>query len=193
MNKIKEIQSEKKTNNDIINSKTELSNSLYFVKSSSNNQISQEDFYDEEEQSRLFKEAVENFRQGVEIDDQTYKLNKNKDFKSVTHELGTSPDILNCNTSMLPTNKERSCCWNCLKIILSEESIKHRFEEKIMKLKVVMKNINIFKLFSRLSVLTNVSKRTIIKFIRNVTNVHFEWKRVQVNISMNFGFVKKHA
>jgi uncharacterized protein YllA (UPF0747 family) len=146
MNKIKELLSEKNPNCDKKISENEITSSNKIKNStvSISNQLphTQEEIYDEEEQARLFREAVENFRRGGDLDNQMVQINKNKnkDIKSVIQsELGTSPENFDPNSSMLPANKERSCCWNCLKIILSEGSIKHIFEEKIMKLKVVMK------------------------------------------------------
>ncbi len=71
--------------------------------------------YNEQEQARLFKEAVEEFR-------------KNKPIES-----GTIPD-----TPFLPINKRKDCCWTCVKVVLAEEAIEKVFEDKLMKLKVVI-------------------------------------------------------
>jgi hypothetical protein len=49
-------------------------------------------------------------------------------------DFGTDP----INDSFLPANKKRSCCWNCLKIILEESSLVKIYEEKVMKNKVVI-------------------------------------------------------
>jgi hypothetical protein len=88
------------------------------------------DEYDEEEQARLFRKAVEEFRNG-KTEAKTEKESKG--------ESGTDPVE---NSDLLPVNKERRCCWNCLKVILSTDSIEHYFQEKIMKYKVV--NIYLF-------------------------------------------------
>jgi len=82
--------------------------------------INKESTYDEKEQERLFREAVNEFR-GV------------KD--NVSSEFATGTDPITSN--LLPVNKERKCCWNCMKVILTENALEHYFEEKIMKYKVV--------------------------------------------------------
>jgi hypothetical protein len=57
------------------------------------------------------------------------------DLNSLTlFEFGTDPIV---EDDLLPANKERKCCWNCMKVILKENSIEHYFQEKIMKYKVV--------------------------------------------------------
>jgi len=53
-------------------------------------------------------------------------------------EFGTDPLV---EDDLLPANKERKCCWNCMKVILKENSIEHYFQEKIMKYKVVKYSI----------------------------------------------------
>ena len=71
------------------------------------------------------------------------ELNKKKPEKS---EFGVDASFsaLNFNEAgiesemnLLPSNKEKKCCWNCLKVILKEKSIDKHFDEKIIKLKVV--------------------------------------------------------
>lgn len=48
------------------------------------------------------------------------------------NEAGIEADM-----NLLPANKEKKCCWNCLKVLLKEKAIDKNFEEKIIKLKVV--------------------------------------------------------
>ncbi len=45
---------------------------------------------------------------------------------------------IEADMNLLPINKEKRCCWNCLKVLLEENSISKRFDEKIIKLKVVI-------------------------------------------------------
>jgi len=55
---------------------------------------------------------------------------------SMTHfyfnEAGIEADM-----NLLPINKEKSCCWTCLKVLLKDQAIDKHYEEKIIKLKVV--------------------------------------------------------
>ena len=44
---------------------------------------------------------------------------------------------IEANMNLLPANKEKRCCWNCLKVLLKDKAIDKHFEEKIIKLKVV--------------------------------------------------------
>jgi hypothetical protein len=74
-----------------------------------------QEIFDEEEQARLFKQAVEEFRRGK------------------AQESATIPE-----TNYLPINKKRDCCWTCFKVILEENSLQEIFEDKIMKVKVVI-------------------------------------------------------
>lgn len=90
-------------------------------------------FYDEEEQARLFRQAVEEFRNAGK--ENMTPLNNN----SPQEDLGTNPDP---NANILPANKPKKCCWNCLKVILSETALEQYFEEKVMKFKVVKILIN---------------------------------------------------
>lgn len=88
------------------------------------NQNEKEEEYDEELQAKLFKQAVEEFRT---------RKNSQSENKQQTSEIQI--DTMN---DLLPANKEKNCCWNCLKVILKEDAFEHYFEEKIIKLKVVI-------------------------------------------------------
>ena len=50
--------------------------------------------------------------------------------------MGTEAGI-ESEMNLLPANKDKKCCWNCLKTLLEENSIEKTFEEKIIKEKVV--------------------------------------------------------
>lgn len=45
---------------------------------------------------------------------------------------------IDADMNLLPANKEKRCCWNCLKVLLKDQAIDKHFEEKIIKLKVVI-------------------------------------------------------
>lgn len=59
--------------------------------------------------------------------------------------------------NLLPANKEKSCCWNCLKVLLKDQAIDKHFEEKIIKLKVVKKLKSL--------ILTIIYIKTLLKFL----------------------------
>jgi hypothetical protein len=133
MNKVKQLSSDNnKIQKNLFHNETEIRDSSHKNIPSQDKNIKpiEEDTYNEEEQARLFKEAIENFRKPNQTPSSASEI--------IGKELGTSSENLDPNSSMLPANRERSCCWNCLKMILAEGSIHHVFEEKIMKLKVVM-------------------------------------------------------
>jgi hypothetical protein len=91
------------------------------VEEKTSNNIEEE--YDEELQQRLFREAVEAFRTGKNISDLLVEK----------AEIETEPI-----TDLLPANKEKRCCWNCLKVLIKEDCVEHVFSEKVIKNKVVI-------------------------------------------------------
>ena len=61
------------------------------------------------------------------------EINDKKQSSLVDKEFVTDTDF-----DLLPALKNKSCCWNCLKIIVEENSILKCFDEKIIKYKVVI-------------------------------------------------------
>jgi hypothetical protein len=119
--------------------------------------------FDEEEQARLFKEAVEEFRKG-----------KPKESATISE------------TNYLPVNKKRDCCWTCFKVILEESSLQEIFEDKIMKIKVV-----IFLIYNRLSARKIAQISIQIIFIRYVTYVVENLRKGMENYLKTYGSVDK--
>lgn len=68
----------------------------------------------------------------------------NDQLENFKHEMMNEASI-DADMNLLPVNKEKRCCWNCLKVLLEENSISRMYNEKIIKLKVVInKKIIIF-------------------------------------------------
>lgn len=74
--------------------------------------------------------------------------NESKAKKPEKYESGMTASITNydfneagieADMNLLPINKEKSCCWSCLKVLLKDQAIDKHYEEKIIKLKVVKK------------------------------------------------------
>lgn len=79
------------------------------------------------------RERILNKIKELKKDTENFSYSKTKILS--VFEFGTDPMI---QDEFLPINKNKKCCWNCLKVILEENSIEHFFEEKIMKNKVVI-------------------------------------------------------
>jgi len=61
-------------------------------------------------------------------------------------EIGTDA-VIESEMNLLPANKYIKCCWNCLKVLLEENSIGKIYEEKAIKEKVIIYYIIFVKFF----------------------------------------------
>lgn len=77
-------------------------------------------------------DEIENF---ADVEDDLNEILNEKIGKNIC-EMGTEAGI-GSEMNLLPANKDIKCCWNCLKVLLEENSIEKLFLEKLIKEKVV--------------------------------------------------------
>jgi len=79
-----------------------------------------------------------------ELNEYIYEIkntNTNKNPEKFITEMGTDAiSESEMNINILPLNKDKKCCWNCLKVLLEENSIQKKFDEKIIKGNIVRNN-----------------------------------------------------
>ena len=101
--------------------------------------------YPEEHKIRILNKVRELRKKTENNDNENLNKNEKHEFSSDTLKSGFyfNEAAIESDMNLLPANKEKRCCWNCLKVLLKENSIDKNFQEKIIKLKVV----NIIQLY----------------------------------------------
>ncbi len=92
--------------------------------------------YPEEHKKRILNKISELCNINKNLDED---FNLKKSEKSMSDFYSNEAGI-DAGMNLLPSNKEKTCCWSCLKVLIKDQSIEKFYDEKIIKLKVV-KNI----------------------------------------------------
>ncbi len=94
--------------------------------------------YPEDHKFRILKKINELRQKNNNANNESKPEKTDMDFTCLTSNIHLNEAAIEAGMNLLPANKEKRCCWNCLKVLIKDESFEKHFEEKIIKLKVVI-------------------------------------------------------